>query len=80
MLLYIIESSTGDKLGDVNITGMDDDAILDWLCRKGFLEGSPDLYEISRSFPFAEGEIVVVDMDTHAPVLKLELPDEAQAA
>lgn len=78
MLLHIIESASGDHLGNVIITGMDDEAILSWLCRNGYLLGSPDLYEISRCFPFAEGETVVIDMDTRLPVLKLELPAESE--
>lgn len=80
MLFHIIDSATGDTLGDVNIAGMEDEAILDWLCRKGFLAGSSDLYEITRSYPFAEGEIVVLDMETQKPVLKLEVPSESKAA
>lgn len=78
--MIIVESSSGDTLGGVIITGMEDEDILEWLCRKGYLAGSPDLYEITRSFPFAEGECVVLDMDTHAPVLKLELEPESKAA
>ena len=80
MLLHIIDSGTADNLGSVNIAGMDDEAILEWLCRKGYLAGHADLYEITRSFPFAEGEIVVLDMETQKPVLKLEVPEEAKAA
>lgn len=80
MLLHIIDSPNGDTLGDVNIAGMEDEAILEWLCRKGYLAGSADLYEITRSYPFCEGEVVVVDMDTQKPVLKLEVPAESAAA
>jgi hypothetical protein len=79
MLQHIIDSATGETLGNVNIAGMEDEAILDWLCRKGYLAGSPDEYEINRSYPFAIGEIVVLDMDTQKPVLKLELPDESES-
>lgn len=80
MILHIIESASGDWLGDVTITGMSDEQILEWLCSHSYLDGPPDLYEIDRCFPFAEGEIVVVDMDTHVPVLKLELDDLEIAA
>ena len=80
MLLHIIDSPNGDTLGSVNIAGMEDQEILEWLCRKGYLEGSADLYDITRTYPFCEGEIVVVDMESQKPVLKLELPDEAKAA
>lgn len=79
MLQHIIDSATGETLGNVNIVGMEDEAILNWLCRKGYLDGSPDLYEITRSYPFTEGEIVVLDMETQKPVLKLELPPEPEA-
>lgn len=80
MLLHIIDSPNGDILGNVNIAGMEEEEILDWLCRKGYLAGGPDLYEITRSYPFAEGEIVVLDIETQKPVLKLELPQEKEAA
>jgi hypothetical protein len=78
MLQHIIDSATGETVGDVNIVGMDDEAILAFLHRKGYLAGGPDYYEISRCFPFAEGEIVVVDIETNVPVLKLELPPESE--
>lgn len=82
MLQHIIDSATGETIGSVNIVHMDDEKILQWLCSHGYLVGSPDYYEIDRTFPFAEGDIVVVDIETHVPVLKLELPPEptAQAA
>lgn len=79
MILNILESATADLLGSVNITGMSDEQILEWLIDHGYLAGSSDLYEITRSYAFAEGEIIVIDMDTQQPVLKLELP-EAKAA
>lgn len=79
MLMHIVDSATGATLGSVNIGAMDDETILQWLCDRGYLEGSPDLYVISRTFPFAEGEIVVLDMDTQRPLLKLELPPEPDA-
>lgn len=80
MLTYIIDSATGETIGHVNIVGMDDEAILEYLCKAGYLIGSADYYEISRCYPFAEGEIVVLDMETKKPVLKLELPDEEAKA
>lgn len=82
MIFDIIDSGTGDTLGNVNIAGMSDEHILKWLVDHGYLPGNPDDYEISRCYPLAEGEIVVIDMDTQRPLLKLELPDEtpAQAA
>lgn len=81
MIVNIIDSATGETIGSVNIVGMDDERILEWLCEQGYLAGSPDLYQIVRSYPFAEGEIVVLDMESQLPVLKLELPDEdAKAA
>jgi hypothetical protein len=79
MNFSIIDSATGETIGYVKITGMDDEAILEWLCAQGYLVGSPDDYQITRGYSFAEGEIVVVDLETNAPVLKLELP-ESQAA
>jgi hypothetical protein len=80
MLLHIIESATGDTLGNVNISGMEEEDILAWLCAKGFLEGDESLYEITRTYPFAEGELLVLDLDSHSPVLKLELPEVKEAA
>jgi hypothetical protein len=80
MLLHIIESASGENLGDVNISGMSDEHILKWLCDHGYLDGSPDDYEISRCYPLAEGEIVVLDIETQRPLLKLEFPDEQIAA
>lgn len=80
MLTYIIDSATGDTLGHVNICGMDDEAILRYLCNSGYLMGTPDYYMLSRTYPFAEGEIVVLDMETQKPVLKLELPDDQARA
>jgi len=80
MLQHIIDSATGETLGSVNIVGMDDETILIWLCRKGYLEGAPHLYEITRGYPFAEGELIVIDMDTGHAVLKLELPEEKEKA
>lgn len=80
MLFHIVESATGDTLGSVNIVGMEDETILQWLCDKGYLDGSPDLYDLTRSYPFAEGELVVLDMETQKPVLKLELPQMEDAA
>jgi hypothetical protein len=83
-LLNIIDSANGDVIGSITITGMDDEHILDWLILHSYLAGSADMYEITRSYPFAEGEIIVLDMDTQAPVLKLEVPpdgdDERKAA
>ena len=76
MLLHIIDSSTGDTLGDVNIQGMDDEHILRWLVDHGYLSGPADAYDITRSYAFAEGETVVIDMETQLPVLKLEMPPE----
>lgn len=79
MLLSIIDSATGETVGSVNIVGMDDEAILAWLVAHGYLAGEPDLYDISRNYPFAEGEIVVIDQDTNQPLLKLEFPPEVHA-
>lgn len=79
MLQHIIDSATGETIGNVTIDGMEDEDILQWLCDKGYLMGSPEYYEISRSYPFAEGEIVVLDLDTQRPVLKLELPMEPES-
>jgi hypothetical protein len=73
MLQHIIDSATGDTIGNVNIAGMDDEQILEWLHRNGYLMGSSDYYEISRGYPFSEGELVVIDLETNHPVLKLEL-------
>jgi hypothetical protein len=78
MLQHIIDSATGETLGHVNIAGMDDERILQWLCKRGYLEGPPDSYEISRCYPFADGETVVIDVETQKPVLKLELPPEPE--
>src|SRR5882724_961849 len=71
MMLCIIESASGDTFGYVNIVGMDDERILEWLCSTGsylsggpYLMGSPDDYEITRCYPFAEGELVVIDIET----------------
>jgi hypothetical protein len=78
MIFEIIESATGDTLGSVNISGMSDEHILKWLVDHGYLAGDPDDYEISRCYPLAEGEIVVLDMETQRPMLKLELPPEPE--
>jgi hypothetical protein len=80
MELFIIDSANGDTLGSVNISGMSDEHILKWLVDHGYLDGSPDDYEITRSYPLAEGEIVVLDIETQRPLLKLEFPDEQIAA
>lgn len=85
MMLCILESATGETLGYVNIARMDDERILQWLCSTGsylsggpYLMGSPEDYEITRCYPFAEGELVVIDIETQVPVLKLELPPELE--
>lgn len=80
MKLDIIDSATGETIGSANITGMDDERILEWLCSHGYLMGSSDNYEITRGYAFAEGELVVVDIETQVPVLKLEIPEEADKA
>ena len=79
MIMHIIESATGDTLGHVNIMGMDDEEILQWLCDRRFLDGSPDDYEITRSYPFAEGEIVVIEAESHQPILTVQIPSDNEA-
>lgn len=78
MLQHIIDSATGDHLGNVNIGGMEDEEILERLCRAGYLVGGPHHYEITRSYPFAEGKIVVLDLELQTPVLALEPPPELE--
>ena len=80
MEFAILDSATGETLGYVNIVSMDDEQILAWLVARGYLQGNADLYDITRSYPFAEGETVVIDMDTQTPVLKLELNDVREKA
>jgi hypothetical protein len=79
MLQTIIDSATGDTIGSVNISGMSDEHILKWLVDHGYVSGSPDDYEISRCYPLAEGEIVVLEMESQRPILKLELPPEPES-
>ena len=76
--MHIIESATGDLLGHVNILGMDDEHILQWLCNQAYLSGSPDDYEITRSYPFAEGETIVVDAESRQPILMIQIPPEPE--
>jgi hypothetical protein len=80
MNFSIIDSATGETIGFATITGMEDEDILAWLCSHGYLTGQADDFEITRSYPFAEGELVVIDLETNAPVLKLELPEQLEAA
>ena len=79
MMMDIIDSASGDVLGYVNILGMDDEAILAYLCRTGYLDGSPDDYEMTRSYPFAEGELIVLDAECGTPVLAVTIPEEKAA-
>lgn len=76
MIYNIIDSATGETLGTGIIFGMDDEIILEWLCSHGYLTGGADNYEISRTYPFAEGKIVVLDFESQQPVLALEEPPE----
>jgi hypothetical protein len=69
--MQILESSTGDQLGNIDIRSMNDENILAWLCSRGYLDGVSDEYEISLSYPFAEGEITVVCIETKEPVLTI---------
>ena len=79
MLQHIIDSATGETLGNVNIAGMDDEQTLQWLVAHGYLAGPADAYEITRGYAFAEGETVVIDIEMQQPVLKLEMPPEPNA-
>jgi hypothetical protein len=76
MLHSVIDSATGDVLGHVIIDRMDDEEILERLYRAGYLAGGPEYYEITRCYPFAEGKIVVLDLENQTPVLALEDPDD----
>jgi hypothetical protein len=80
MNFEIIDSASGDMLGRVIIEGMEDEEILEVLCAKGYLTGAPENYEITRSYPFAEGEIVVLDLEDQTPVLALAEPETLKAA
>jgi hypothetical protein len=75
MNFEIIDSASGDVLGRVIIASMEDEEILQILCDKGYLSGSPEYYEITRSYPFAEGDIVVLDLESQVPVLALAEPE-----
>lgn len=79
MLHSIIDSATGDTVGSVIIGLMDDEQILEWLCRHGYLMGAPEHYELSRTFPFADGQTVVLDMETRQPVLMIQEPEDKAA-
>jgi hypothetical protein len=74
----IYESASGDELGAIAITSVDDDeAVIGSLVEAGYLDPPADSYHIDDGHEFSDvGERVIVDWDGQ-PVLALDIDDAA---
>ena len=74
MRYLIIESATGDELGDIDT---DAENAIDDLIDDGWLDGEPDDYDIDEDHAMAsDGDLVIIGPDF--PELVLEPDDEEE--